>query len=111
MNLLNDILTILGSLSIIDYILYFAVITLIILVVSLIYVIQTEKEEKLIEKDSKVSEELVVNSSIKEELDLRAIVNNIDENPKTGVPLISIMLILFCMKKNKNKELLLVMMN
>lgn len=70
MNILKDILTILTSLNIVDYILYFGVILLICLVVSLIYVLKDEKED---------NKDIVSNTS--DELNLKDIVKEIDEKP------------------------------
>lgn len=70
MNILKDILTILTSLNIVDYILYFGVILLICLVVSLIHVLKNEKED---------NKDVVSNTS--DELDLKDIVKEIDEKP------------------------------
>ena len=70
MNILKDILTILTSLNIVDYILYFGVILLMCLVVSLIYVLKNEKED---------NKDVVSNTS--DELDLKDIVKEIDEKP------------------------------
>lgn len=81
-NFFTDIWQIISSLSFIDYILYFSVVTLIILIVSLIYVIETEKlEEKEITKEQ-INEEYTMNKEVNEEIDLQNIVNTIDENPK-----------------------------
>lgn len=77
-NLLQDILNIITSFTLIDYILYFSVITLIILVVSLIYIIQNEKTLK---EQNNLKEEKI-NEDLDEELDLENIINTIDENPK-----------------------------
>ncbi len=71
MNILKDILTIITSLNTVDYILYFGIILLICLVVSLIYVLKNEKEDATNE---------IVNTN-NEEIDLKSIVNKIDENP------------------------------
>jgi len=62
----------LKTLSVIDFILYFAVLVLIILVISLIYVMKTSE----IEEEDNIPEE-----QIPDVLDLKSIVNTIDENP------------------------------
>ncbi len=86
-NILKDIWTVISSMTLIDFILYFAVITLIVLIVSLIYVIYTEK----LENTSNVVEEVLedVPSSVpvtpKEEnleFDLMSVIEEINENPK-----------------------------
>ena len=79
MNILEDIWAIISSLSIVDYILYFGIITLICLVISLIYILKTEKLEQ---EDKDVFEEGPLDTSKDEEIDLQNIVNIIDENPK-----------------------------
>ena len=79
MNILEDIWAIVSSLSIVDYILYFGIITLICLVISLIYILKTEKMEQ---EDKDVFEESPLDTSKDEEIDLQNIVNIIDENPK-----------------------------
>lgn len=79
MNILEDIWAIISSLSIVDYILYFGIITLICLVISLIYILKTEKLEQ---EDKDVFEEGPLETSKDEEIDLQNIVNIIDENPK-----------------------------
>ncbi len=79
MNILEDIWAIISSLSIVDYILYFGIITLICLIVSLIYILKTEKLEQE-EKD--MFEESPKETNKEEEIDLQNIVNIIDENPK-----------------------------
>lgn len=79
MNILDDIWAIISSLSIVDYILYFGIITLICLVISLIYILKTEKMEQ---EDKDVFEEGPLETSKDEEIDLQNIVNIIDENPK-----------------------------
>lgn len=79
MNILEDIWAIVSSLSIVDYILYFGIITLICLVISLIYILKTEKLEQ---EDKDVFEEGPLDTSKDEEIDLQNIVNIIDENPK-----------------------------
>lgn len=79
MNILEDIWAIISSLSIVDYILYFGIITLICLVISLIYILKTEKMEQ---EDKDVFEESPLDTSKDEEIDLQNIVNIIDENPK-----------------------------
>ena len=79
MNILEDIWAIISSLSIVDYILYFGIITLICLVISLIYILKTEKLEQ---EDKDIFEEGPLETSKDEEIDLQNIVNIIDENPK-----------------------------
>lgn len=81
----SDIWSILSSLSIIDYVLYFAVVTLIMLVVSLIYVMNEEKEsnnnkEKI--EDKPIEPIKGETQEVKDELDLKSIVDMIDENPE-----------------------------
>ena len=72
MNILEDIWAIISSLSIVDYILYFGIITLICLVISLIYILKTEKLEQ---EDKDVFEEGPLDTSKDEEIDLQNIVN------------------------------------
>ena len=79
MNILEDIWAIISSLSIVDYILYFGIITLICLVISLIYILKTEKLEQ---EDKDMFEEGPLETSKDDEIDLQNIVNIIDENPK-----------------------------
>ena len=78
MNILEDIWTIISSLSLVDYILYFGIITLICLVISLIYILKTEK----MEQEDKEMFDGSIDTSKEEEFDLQNIVNIIDENPK-----------------------------
>ena len=82
MNIFQDIIDIFTSFGIVDYILYFAVVTLIILIVSLIYVMKNENEgsEEVELKD--VSDEMQEKMPLNEELDLQYIVNTLDESPK-----------------------------
>ena len=79
MNILEDIWAIISSLSIVDYILYFGIITMICLVISLINILKTEKLEQ---EDKDMFEEGPLETSKDEEIDLQNIVNIIDENPK-----------------------------
>ena len=69
----NDLVSILSSIALVDYILYIAVIILIILVVSLFYIMKMENEAK---------EEAEEGVSMNDELDLKTIAETIDENPK-----------------------------
>ena len=78
MNILEDIWTIISSLSLVDYILYFGIITLICLVISLIYILKTEK----MEQEDKEMFDGSIDTLKEEEFDLQNIVNIIDENPK-----------------------------
>ena len=80
MNIFQDLLAIFSSFEIIDIILYVAVVTLIVLVVSLIYVLKNENEEELTPIDG---EDFMNKENEKqEEIDLHAIVDTINENPK-----------------------------
>ncbi len=84
LNFITDIWSMITSLSFIDYILYFAVITLIMLIVALLYVIkeeQLEKKEQIteIELPKKIKEE---EKNSEEEIDLQTIIQTIDENPE-----------------------------
>lgn len=81
MNLIKDVISILTSLSLVDYILYFSILALIILVAALIYVMKTEENEKEEKKEVAVGSESVKNS-VESEIDLQTVVNTIDENPK-----------------------------
>ena len=85
MKFFQDMITMLSGLSLVDYILYFSVLALIILVVSLIYVIKSEKAESE-GLDMKSEEAIDVlhpnNDVLEEELDLQAIMENINEKPE-----------------------------
>lgn len=74
MQFIKDIISFLHTLSLIDYILYFSVLTLIVLVVSLIYILKNNEEEDILKKP--------VQNEMEEEIDLKNIVNTIDEKPK-----------------------------
>ncbi len=80
---LKDIGNMIASFAFVDYVLYFAVIALIMLIVSLIYVMREEKEEKEIkEKEDKKESIMPIELPKKEEeIDLKSIVNTINENP------------------------------
>ena len=68
MKFIQDLIAILTSLSLVDYILYFSVLMLLILIISFIFILNNDDE---------IGSEPVK----KEELDLNYIVNKIDENP------------------------------
>ncbi len=70
MQIINDILGVLKSLSQIDLLLYFAVVVLIILIVSLIYIIKNSEEEEDMSTE-KVSDEVE---------DLKNIITDIEKN-------------------------------
>ena len=72
MKLINDIISILTSLSFVDYILYFSVLALLILTIALIYVLKSDDEEKSIG-----SEDMKEN-----EVDLKYIASTIKEKPE-----------------------------
>ena len=74
MQFLKDIISFFHTLSLIDYILYFSVLTLIVLVISLIYILKNNEEEEILKKP--------VQNEIEDEIDLKNIVNTIDEKPK-----------------------------
>ena len=57
-NILKDIVQILSSLSLVDYILYFAVVALIVLIAALIYVIEAENEEMVFNEEKDNNKEL-----------------------------------------------------
>lgn len=82
MNIIKDILSVLASLSFVDYILYFSVLALILLIASLVYVMKTEDQEKEEQKELGVGSECVKKEERESEIDLQTIVNTIDENPK-----------------------------
>ena len=85
MNILEDIWAIISSLSIVDYILYFGIITLICLIISLIYILKTEKmeqEERNFLENTPPQKDKTTSMEKEEEIDLQNIVNMIDENPK-----------------------------
>lgn len=85
MNILEDIWAIISSLSIVDYILYFGIITLICLIISLIYILKTEKmeqEERDFLENTPPQKDKTTSMEKEEEIDLQNIVNMIDENPK-----------------------------
>lgn len=84
MNIFQDVIDIFGGFGIIDYILYIAVVTLIILIVSLIYVMKNENsldesENKAVEE---VSNNMLEENTLSEDLDLKDLVASIDEKPK-----------------------------
>lgn len=82
MKILSDIWSVMSSFALVDYILYFSVVTLIVLIVSLIYVIKQEKQEnkgKQLELEVGSVKNDITNEV--EELDLQSIVNTIDEKP------------------------------
>lgn len=90
MQFLEDIISFVKSLSMIDIILYFAVLVLIILIISLIYVIKTSEEENDEEEKKphqtisfpkfKIKQE--EEKETKDAIDLKDIVSTIDELPK-----------------------------
>lgn len=85
MKFFQDLITILSGFSLVDYILYFAVLALIILLVSLIYVIlneNSESEEVEMKREENVNNFLESSTKDEEELDLQQIMNNINENPE-----------------------------
>jgi len=84
MHLFQDIWGVLTSFTLVDYILYFSILTLIVLVISLIYVIKTEKIENEKEElnDLQPKRESVSLVEEKEEFDLKNIVGQINENPE-----------------------------
>lgn len=73
MQFLKDIISFIHTLSFIDYILYFSVLTLIVLVISLIYILKNNDKE-LLNKP--------VQNELDDEIDLKNIVKTIDESPK-----------------------------
>lgn len=83
-NVFQDIINVLTSFGVVDYILYFAILTLIILIISLIYIMRNEKNES-VSKDTEVKA-MDTNEVPKEEengeIDLKAIANTINEKPK-----------------------------
>ena len=87
MQFLEDILSFVKSLSMIDIILYFAVLVLFNLIISLIYVIKTSEEEDG-EEETKPFPAIsfpkvkVKPKESKEPMNLKEIVNSIDEMPK-----------------------------
>ncbi len=83
---LGDLWNMISSLSFIDYVLYFAVITLIMLIVSLIFVMLEEKDNDKDNKDTildkKETKEEPLQEEKEEDLDLVQIMENINEAPK-----------------------------
>lgn len=75
---LKDILSFIQSLSMIDLILYFAVLVLIILIISLIYVVKTSDNEEEEEEQTQWMEL----PKTKEPISLKEIVDTIEEKPK-----------------------------
>lgn len=86
MNVINDIISVLKGLSLVDYVLYVSVLILIILCVALFYVIRSENLEDDIDNESLGRDAMKEKN---EELDLQAIVNSIDENPKPKIDISS----------------------
>ncbi len=86
MNVINDIISVLKGLSLVDYVLYISVLILIILCVALFYVIRSENLEDDIDSESLGRDAMKEKN---EELDLQAIVNSIDENPKPKIDISS----------------------
>ena len=90
MQFLEDIISFVKSLSMIDIILYFAVLVLIILIISLIYVIKTSEEEN--DEEEKKPHQTISfpkfkikqdeEKETKDAIDLKDIVSTIDELPK-----------------------------
>ncbi len=68
---IKDIVAFIHTLSLVDIVLYFAVLTLIVLVISLIYIFKNNPEDVPINKEN-----------AEDDLDLKNIVETIDENPK-----------------------------
>ncbi len=95
MQLINDIIAVIKTLSIIDFILYFAVLVLMILIITLIYIIKTENYETI--EENQTEKPNLVPTIMQEdnapidlgEIDLQQIVNTIDENPKPIVDMTS----------------------
>jgi hypothetical protein len=83
----KDMIAFLKTLSFIDYILYFAVLILIVLIISLIYVMKLNDEEpELTQEENKPNDFKPIkqdDNPIEENeiIDLREIVNTIDEKP------------------------------
>lgn len=65
--LFNDIFNLMKNMNQIDFLLYFAILVLIILVVSLIYIIKTTEDE-----------EIVIDTFNSEDIDLKEVVENIE---------------------------------
>ena len=83
MKFLTDLMKMLSGFSIVDYILYFSVLALIILIVSLIYVIKNENSEsEEVEMKTEENLDMFSNPMEDEEIDLRQIMDNINENPQ-----------------------------
>lgn len=74
---MSDILAFLKSLSLIDYILYFAVLVLVILIVSLIYIMKLDDS-----LETETVNEKKDNDINSDSIDLQHIMENINENPK-----------------------------
>lgn len=68
---IKDIIAFIHTLSLVDIVLYFAVLTLIVLVISLIYIFKNNTEDIPVNKENTT-----------DDLDLKSIVETIDENPK-----------------------------
>ncbi|MBR1748833.1 MAG: hypothetical protein IJ743_03455 [Bacilli bacterium] len=85
MKFFQDLLTLLSGFGLVDYILYFAVLALIILVVSLVYVMKNEtRESEEVEMKREENLDMFVDSKEEEEeeIDLKAIMESINENPE-----------------------------
>lgn len=82
MQFINDILSVLKSLSVVDFILYFAVLVLVILIVALIYIMKLDyNEEEQKEEISFIPEEPTKEIS-NDGIDLQQIMENINEKPE-----------------------------
>lgn len=84
---IGDMISFLQSLSLIDYILYFAVLILIVLVISLIYIIKSENYET--EEFLEEIKPIEIKEPEPNEINLEQIVNTIDENPKPLIDMTS----------------------
>ncbi len=76
--LIKDIISFSKSLTAVDLLLYFAVLTLIILIVSLIYIIKTSDDEE--------AEDLIENKTTffnQEDVDIKEIITNIENREET----------------------------
>ncbi len=87
MNIINDLITVIKGLSLIDYILYFSVLILIILTVGLIYILKTDNND--IEKRKNIGSDFLEKPEETNELDLQHIATHIDEKPKPLIDMTS----------------------
>lgn len=73
--LIKDIISLSKSLTVVDLLLYFAVLTLIILIVSLIYIIKTSDDEE-VEEEKFIEDKTTIFNQ--EDVDIKEIITNIE---------------------------------